>query len=113
MPVEVRNYVRQIAAGGKFVVLEATDGGRNDLFLISDFSRDGQHMDIVRRWERAEGKTVSEARLQVQGGGWWKQTGDTLMLYGRSAAYGRYDTGWVERHILPGMVGTETNILAQ
>lgn len=110
MPVEVCNYSRGVAGGGKFVVLmpqaDATDG----VVLFSDFTRDFQHRDIVRRWETAAGRTVSQAGMRVRGGGWWKMERDCLVLYGRSAAYGRFDPAWLAAALQPGMFRSEARI---
>lgn len=110
MPVEVRNYSRGVASGGKFVVLESDAGEVDGLVLFSDFTLDFQHRDIVRRWEAATGQTVAQAGLRVRGGGWWRMEGDCLVLYGQSAAYGKFDAAWLEAALRPGMVAAETRI---
>lgn len=110
MPVEVCNYSRSTLGGGKFVVLVPNADAAGGLVLFSDFSRDFQHRDIVRRWETAAGRTVSQAGLRVRGGGWWKMESDCLVLYGRSAAYGRFDPAWLAAALRPGMFGTEARI---
>lgn len=109
MPVTVCNYIINKASGGKFVVL-VPDGEGDGVVALSDFSRDFQHRDIVRRWEKASGGALPEKGMRVAGGGWWKYEGDLLILYGQSADYGRFDPVWVRERLKPGMVDCETKI---
>ena len=91
MPVTVCNYILHPGSGGKFVVLVPVDGSEDGIIAFSDFSRDFQHRDIVRRWEKAAGGTAAEQGMRVAGGGWWKFEGDLLILYGQSADFGRFN----------------------
>ncbi len=113
MPVTVHNFVRSTASGGKFVVLKNTRDGESGAFLISDFSVDSQHMDIVRRFERGTGLSLRDHGLAVRGGGWWKLDDGRLVLYGRSAAYGRFDPDWLRDRLEPGTVTGERTIVIE
>lgn len=112
MPMAVASYVRQRDAGGKFVVLAPKGGGEGGVFVLSDFSRDGQHAHILARWREAAGGAVPPD-LRVAGGGWWKYVPDAerLVLYGQSAAYGPYDRDHLRRHLVPGSVMGEREII--
>lgn len=125
MPVVVANFIRNPHAGGKFVILrsrmkgegkgEGEGGGDEDeddgVVLFSDFTRDSQHVDLVRRWETGNKTTLAAAGLKPCGGGWWKyETPSLLVLYGRSAAFGRFDAAWLRDCLTPGMVGAETRL---
>lgn len=111
MPVVVANFIRVPHAGGKFVVLRPGEGEEDGIILFSDFTRDSQHFDIVRRWEAGAGTSIAAAGLRTAGGGWWKyETPSLLVLYGRSAAFGRFDAAWVRDNLRPGMTGTETRL---
>lgn len=110
MPVDVVNYAKSQKAGGKFVVFQRRDDGDSGLMLFSDFNQDFQHADIVRRWRRATGTTPDDDRFRVAGGGWWKVEGDMLVLYGQSAAYGRFDPEWVRGRLTAGAVFHEARI---
>ncbi len=114
MPITVANFVRQRGRGGKFVVL-VTEGGGEDWFVLSDFSLDSQHRDIVERWLSGRGASLSSLGLTTYGGGWWKYHPDTnrLELYGTSAAYGRYDATWLEQRLAPGSVFGEKDIVME
>lgn len=111
MPVTVRNYIRDAARGGKFVVLVRDDDPAAGGVVFSDFTRDFQHYDIVRRWETEAKTTVAQSDLRVAGGGWWKYEGtDTLVVYGQSAAYGRFEPSWLRERLLPGMLLREKSV---
>lgn len=110
MPVTVCNYIRNPASGGKFVVFLPGDGSDAGVLALSDFTRDFQHYDIVRRWENVMKTTLAGQGLRVAGGGWWKYEGDMLILYGQSAAYGRFDPAWLRERLTPGMILHETRI---
>lgn len=110
MPVKVVNYARNQQGGGKFVVLVNRDDGDSGLALFSDFTRDFQHADIVRRWRQSENASPEQAGLRIAGGGWWKVEDGILILYGQSAAYGRFDPDWLRSRIVPGTVFHEAKI---
>lgn len=110
MPLVVCDYIASVASGGKFVLLVPRDGGDGGVAAFSDFSRDFQHRDIVSRWERGRGATVAASGMRVAGGGWWKYENDLLILYGQSAAYGRFDPAWLRERLRPGMVRHERAI---
>lgn len=46
----VVNYVRQIGAGGKFIVLAPPAGAPGGVVVFSDFTRDTMHDRILKRW---------------------------------------------------------------
>lgn len=110
MAITVANYIVDPGIGGKFVVLALRDDPAEGMVLFSDFSRDFQHHDIVRRWEEGHKASVHAAGYRVAGGGWWKLEGDMLVLYGQSAAYGRFDPTWVRERLQPGMVLHEARL---
>lgn len=110
MAFEVVNYARVQNAGGKFVVLQSRDDAGSGLLLVSDFTRDFQHADIVRRWRTAAGRSPEEAGHRIAGGGWWKVEGDQLIFYGQSAAYGRFEPEWLRERVKAGTVFGETRI---
>lgn len=110
MAVTVANYIVNSGVGGKFVVLRLRDDPDSGILLFSDFSRDFQHHDIVRRWEEANRSSVHASGYNVAGGGWWKFEGDALVVYGQSAAYGRFDPVWVRERLRPGMVLYEARL---
>ena len=106
----VCNHIKSAGTGGKFVILvSATDAG-DGVLVLSDFTRDFQHRDIVARWERGAGASVAASGLRIAGGGWWKMEGDTLVLYGQSAAYGRFDPDWLRQRLTPGTVLQERTV---
>ncbi|MCC8164979.1 MAG: hypothetical protein LIQ31_02220 [Planctomycetes bacterium] len=112
MPLPVHNFTRSTASGGKFVVLLNTRDAESGAFLISDFSVDSQHPDPVRRCDRGTGLPLRDHGLAVRGGGWWKLDGGRLVLYGRSAAYGRFDPDWLRQRLETGSVfGEETLVI--
>ena len=111
MPAIVANYIRNPSAGGKFVVLMSRDGGDAGVVVLSDFSLDSQHLDIVRRWEEGGKITLPAAGLRVAGGGWWKYRADGILeLYGQSGSFGRFNPAWLRSNLAPGMVGCEIGI---
>lgn len=111
MPVTVCNYIREPASGGKFVVLRPRTADDSGIVVFSDFTLDFQHRDIVSRWESRNKATLAASNMTVAGGGWWKyDDGGTLVLYGQSAAYGRFDPLWMRTHLRPGMVRHEKDI---
>lgn len=110
MPAVVCNFIVNPGAGGKFVVL-TKKGGDDGVIIFSDFTRDFMHRDIVDRWKRERGGGHGADGLVVSGGGWWRfENEGLLVLYGRSAAYGRFDPEWVRNMLRPGMVMRETRI---
>lgn len=113
MPVDIVNYAKSQQAGGKFVVLRNTADADSGLLLFSDFNTDFQHADIVRRWTRLTGMTPDQAGLRIAGGGWWRVDETLLVLYGQSAAYGRFDAGWLRGRVEPGSVFHEARIDVQ
>ena len=114
MPLQVLNFVQTRSAGGKFVVLKKCDDPERGLILFSDFSRDSQHADIVRRWEKTSHTTLAASGLKTFGGGWWAMgDGGILKLYGQSAAYGHFDRIWVGKHLRSGSVFNEEKILIE
>lgn len=110
MALTVANYIASAGAGGKFVVLVDAKDAEDGVLALSDFTKDFQHADIVRRWERANKTSVAEAGYRVDGGGWWKIEGGLLILYGQSAAYGRFRPDWLRPKIQAGMVANETAV---
>lgn len=110
MPVTVVNYAKTAGSGGKFIVLVRKDAPEDGIMVFSDFTRDFQHHDILMRWQRASTVPPDAAGLRVDGGGWWKMEGDMLVIYGQSAAYGRFDPDWVRARLVPGMFMTEARI---
>lgn len=110
MPTTVCNYILNADSGGKFVVIVSPDESDSGIVAFSDFSRDFQHRDIVRRWEKAVGATLAGQGRRVAGGGWWKYEGDMLILYGQSADFGRFDPQWLRERLRPGMIHRETSI---
>lgn len=111
MGLTVVNFIRNPDVGGKFVVLLPRAGGDDGMLVLSDFHRDFQHVDIVARWEVTHHATLAAAGLRVAGGGWWKyEGGGLLVLYGQSAAYGRFDPAWLRPRVAPGMIGHEEKI---
>ncbi|MCC8180909.1 MAG: hypothetical protein LIP23_08385 [Planctomycetes bacterium] len=102
----IANFVRNRDAGGKFVVLTPADSDGQAYFLISDFSLDSQHAHIVRRWRASFAASVPPL-VRISGGGWWRYHSSPparLELYGSSAAYGRFDPRYVEKHLSPGSI---------
>lgn len=111
MTATVTTFIRDAGAGGKFVVLAPTGSEEGGYVVFSDFTRDFQHHDIVRRFERTHRTPLASAGLRVAGGGWWRfENGDTLILYGQSAAYGRFDPAWLRANLAAGMVGNEKRL---
>lgn len=110
MPAIVCNYAKTYGSGGKFIVLLRQDDPESGVLVFSDFTLDFQHHDILMRWQRANRTTLPAAGLSMAGGGWWKLEDGMLILYGRSAAYGRFDPVWVRERLAPGMFLTETKI---
>lgn len=110
MPVTVCSYIRTAGQGGKFIVLQEQADPDSGILVFSDFTRDFQHYDILMRWQQGRGATAPAAGLRVAGGGWWKMEGDMLVVYGQSAAYGRFDPDWVRERLQPGMLLTEARI---
>ena len=111
MPVIVANYILNLSAGGKFVVLMSLNDSDAGVLVLSDFSRDFQHRDIVRRWENGRKSSLAAEGLRVAGGGWWKYQDDSiLVLHGRSIDYGRFNPVWLKKNLVPGMVGREIRI---
>ena len=111
MPFAICNYAGDRKLGGKFVVLLSREDPDDGILVLSDFSRDFQHRDIVMRWESSTGRSVSVAGLKVAGGGWWKyEMPDQLIVYGQSAAYGRFDPSWLRERLVPGAVFGEERI---
>lgn len=108
MPVTVCNYIRQVGSGGKFVVLRPKGADDPGIVVFSDFSQDFQHRYIVERWERDNKTSLAGAGLVVAGGGWWIYKEPMLVLYGQSAAYGRFDPAWLRERLSAGMVLNET-----
>lgn len=106
----VRNYAKTPGSGGKFIVLVRKDAPEDGELVFSDFTLDFQHHDILMRWQRTNGATAEAAGLRVAGGGWWKLEDGMLILYGQSAAYGRFDPSWIRGRLAPGMFMTETEI---
>lgn len=103
MALQIVDFTRNRNAGGKFVVLVKQDDPDERILLVSDFSRDAQHADIVRRWERTRDCTLAAAGFRTAGGGWWKMAGASAVeLSGRSAAYGRFDPEWLQNALRPG-----------
>ena len=110
MPVTVCSFIKVTNSGGKFIVLRDPDNDDNGIVVLSDFMRDFQHRDILSRWREANKTTPEKSGLRVAGGGWWKLENALLVLYGQSAAYGRFDPQWLRQHIQPGSVLTESAI---
>lgn len=110
MPATVRNFARSAGAGGKFIVLRKKDNPDDGIVVFSDFTRDFQHYDILVRWRQTGGTTLESSGLRVDGGGWWKTEGSVLVVYGQSAAYGRFDPSWLRPRLLPGMLFAETAV---
>lgn len=106
----ISNYIKSPDSGGKFVVIVSRDDPDFGVIVFSDFTRDFQHRDIVRRWEAGRKATVTASGLRMAGGGWWKLEGGLLVVYGQSAAYGRFDPAWLRARLQPGMVLNETRI---
>lgn len=114
MSVHVANFSQNPARGGKFVVLRRLGDQDAGLLLVSDFTLDSQHVDLVRRWERTAGGSMSTAGYALAGGGWWKLASPaTLRLYGRSAAFGRYPVDWLKDRLPAGAVFGETEIVME
>ncbi|MDR0361637.1 MAG: hypothetical protein LBJ46_02975 [Planctomycetota bacterium] len=114
MAVIVRNFSRSPRAGGKFVVLRRRDDPDEGIAAFSDFTLDTQHADIVRRLGSAMGMSPAESGWRVDGGGWWKlEDGRILRLYGRSAAYGVYDSAWLRGALRAGTVMGEQTVLLE
>jgi hypothetical protein len=110
MGLTIHSYVKNPGANGKFVVL-LQPGNDDGILVLSDFTRDFQHRDVVARWETEAGRGLAASGLRVAGGGWWRyETPDFLILYGQSAAYGRFDPKWLRERFRPGMVGAESRI---
>lgn len=107
MPITVCNFILDVRAGGKFVVLLPRSDELEGIVAFSDFTRDFQHRHIVERWEKAEGGSLSSRGLRVAGGGWWKLEGDVLILYGQSADFGPFDRPWLRQRFAPGMLAGE------
>ncbi len=111
MPVTVCNYVKSAQSGGKFIALRDQADPDSGILVFSDFTRDFQHHDILMRWQKSRGvATPQAAGLAVAGGGWWKLEGDMLVIYGQSAAYGRFEPAWIRERLKPGDFLTETRI---
>lgn len=110
MPITVCNYVKNVAAGGKFVALAFRDAREGSIVVFSDFSRDSQHRHIVSRWEKGRGATLPASGMRVAGGGWWKLEEGILILYGQSVDYGPFDREWLRERLRPGMVFHETDV---
>lgn len=110
MPVTVLNYIRNPGMGGKFILLLDKTDPDSGLAVFSDFSRDFQHHDILMRWQETHRTTLAQSPFRIAGGGWWKAEGGRLVVYGQSAAYGRFDPDWLRPRLLPGMVLHETEI---
>lgn len=111
MAATVFSYIVNPGAGGKFVVMLRREDAGAGALVFSDFTRDFQHSDIVGRWRLDQRLTPEAAGYRVAGGGWWKyENPDFLVLYGQSAAYGRFDAGWVRSRLQAGMVGGETRL---
>lgn len=110
MPLGIVNYILHPSSGGKFVVLRDESDSDSGVVVFSDFTRDFQHHDIVVRWQERNGVAVEGAGFRVAGGGWWKLEGDLLVLYGQSAAYGRFDPVWLRSLLVPGTILTESRI---
>lgn len=111
MALQIVDFTRNKSAGGKFVVLAQKNDPEKRILLVSDFSLDSQHADIVRRWERTRNLGIGDAGLRLAGGGWWKFTGSSsLELSGRSAAYGRFDPEWLRENLRPGEVFGESEL---
>lgn len=103
MSITIFDFSRQTAAKGKFVVLRTVKEAGDGIVLFSDFSQDSQHVDILRRWERTHSTSLAAAGMVTAGGGWWKKVGaTTLVLYGSSAAFGRFDRAWLRQRLTPG-----------
>lgn len=114
MAFVIRNFSRNIRAGGKFVAFRNGGDPAAGLLALSDFSLDSQHRDIVRRLENALGSPLAASGWVVDGGGWWRMRDDrTLFLYGTSAAYGRYDSEWLRDRIEPGSVMGEHEVVVE
>jgi hypothetical protein len=106
----VRNYVKSSGSGGKFIVLANRSDPDDGVIVFSDFTLDFQHHDILMRWQQTNKTTPEASGLSVAGGGWWTLENGMLILYGQSAAYGRFDPAWVRERLAPGMFLTETRI---
>jgi hypothetical protein len=114
MSITVFDFSRQAAAKGKFVVLRKTKGAGDGIVLFSDFSQDSQHVDILRRWERTHSTSLAAAGMVTAGGGWWKRIGTTtIVLYGSSAAFGRFDRAWLRERLTPADVPSVSEILIE
>lgn len=113
MPVTVVNFVRRVDAGGKFVLLRSRTDPDAGVLAFSDFTRDSQHRDIVDRWRSVLDAGGAGTDFRPSGGGWWKFDSNegTLLLYGQSAAYGRYQREWLEDHLPRGPVMGETRLV--
>ncbi len=110
MPATVCSYVKTSGSGGKFIVLVNRDDPDSGVIVFSDFTLDFQHYDILARWRQTNNTTLDASNLSVAGGGWWKIEDAMLILYGQSAAFGRFDPAWVRERLSPGMFLTETKI---
>ena len=111
MPIAISNFIIKPDAGGKFVVMVSAAKDGPAVLAFSDFSRDFQHHDIVQRWLRGHNNaSFADLGMRVAGGGWWKLEGDLLVVYGQSAAYGRFDPAWLRERLRPGMVLNESRI---
>ena len=106
----VCSYIKNPGSGGKFVVIVSREDPDSGVAVFSDFTRDFQHRDIVARWEAGRKATVAASGMRLAGGGWWKLEGDLLVVYGQSAAYGRFDPAWLRERMRPGMVLNESRI---
>lgn len=109
MPLEIVNYITAPDARGKFVTLVSREDSDDGIILFSDFTQDFQHADIVRRW-RATAPAALAANHKVTGGGWWRMENATLVLYGQSSAYGRFDPAWIRSRLKAGSVLTESRV---
>lgn len=110
MPMTVVNYVKTPQAKGKFILLRKPDDEQRGILVFSDFTLDSQHYDILSRWQRTNNTTLADSGLSVRGGGWWRVEDSKLILYGQSAAFGRFDSVWVRDRMRPGMFMTETGV---
>lgn len=111
MPVTVCNFVKNAGQGGKFIVLLEEADSDAGIIVFSDFTLDFQHNDILARWRRGRGgETPAALGFRLAGGGWWKMEGDMLVVYGQSAAFGRFEPAWVRARLRPGMFLTEATV---
>ncbi len=110
----VLDFSRQTAAKGKFVVLRYPNRDRDGIVLFSDFSQDSQHVDILRRWEITHSTSLAAAGLTIAGGGWWIKAGaGTLVLYGSSAAFGRFNRDLLRHELTPDAIPLIAEILIE